>query len=324
MPLGRGNDQDAIREWERAHGARPPYGIFPPTCPSSLEFAAVAAQYARLVKSYDAAAATSHLAAAALAYAWAGAHPEAGAERTQAEGPPFRAWAAAELFRATGAARYNDEVVRLVRAGALTTKVHWKLAQFLPICQWPYAVCTRPGTDAQVRDALKAALIARADGIVRETGEATYRVGHNGKGSMAWGTGNGGGYYADPCLRAWWLTKEQRYFDAASLNADFQLGANPLSKTFITGMGVRCPVQPQISAFLYTGPNKTGTTVPGITVYGLADATLLWYPAEIPRYRRWRDLGNGGAESSSEFTITETIGSSALLYASLYALAGGF
>ena len=33
-----------------------------------------------------------------------------------------------------------------------------------------------------------------------------------------------------------------------------------------------------------------------------------------------RDLGNGGAEISSEFTITETIGTSAMLYASLYAL----
>jgi hypothetical protein len=40
----------------------------------------------------------------------------------------------------------------------------------------------------------------------------------------------------------------------------------------------------------------------------------------MPVWRRWRDLGNGGAEVSSEFTITETVGASAMLYGMLYAL----
>jgi hypothetical protein len=105
------------------------------------------------------------------------------------------------------------------------------------------------------------------------------------------------------------------------LNADFQLGCNPLSKTFITGMGARPPLHPQISAFLYEKPGKRGGTVAGITIFGLTDRDPAgWYPAERPRLRRWRDLGNGGAEISSEFTITETIGASAMLYATLYAL----
>jgi hypothetical protein len=114
-------------------------------------------------------------------------------------------------------------------------------------------------------------------------------------------------------------TKDQKYLDAACLNADFQLGANPLGKTFISGMGACPPQHPQISAFLYTGPNKTGTTVQGITVYGLGGRQPSWYP-DFPVWRCWRDLGNGGAEVSSEFTITETIGESAMLYAMLYAL----
>ena len=41
---------------------------------------------------------------------------------------------------------------------------------------------------------------------------------------------------------------------------------------------------------------------------------------ELPRLRRWRDIGNGSAEISSEFTVTETLGSSAMLYAILHAL----
>ncbi len=123
-----------------------------------------------------------------------------------------------------------------------------------------------------------------------------------------------------PLLIAHYMTGDQRYLDAASLNADFQLGCNPLSKTFITGMGARPPLHPQIAAYLYTGPNKTGTTVKGITIYGLASRDLDWYPQTLPPWRRWRDLGNGGAEISSEFTITETIGASSMLYGTLHAL----
>jgi len=47
------------------------------------------------------------------------------------------------------------------------------------------------------------------------------------------------------------------------------------------------------------------------------------YPSQTPAYRCWRDIGGGTAENSSEFTITETIGSSALFYAFLYALEEG-
>lgn len=98
------------------------------------------------------------------------------------------------------------------------------------------------------------------------------------------------------------------------------MGANPLSKTFITGLGVRPPLHPQISAFLYTGPGKTGSTVKGITIYSLTSDAPKWYPDTIPSWRRWRDIGNGSAEVSSEFTITETIGFSAMLYGTLYAI----
>ena len=115
------------------------------------------------------------------------------------------------------------------------------------------------------------------------------------------------------------VDRGQKYLDAASLNADFQLGCNPLSKTFVSGMGARPPLHPQLSWFLYEKPNKVGGTVAGITIYGLTDGDPQgWYPAGRPRLRRWRDLGNGGAEVSSEFTITETIGASAMLYSALY------
>jgi hypothetical protein len=144
-------------------------------------------------------------------------------------------------------------------------------------------------------------------------------MGHSGGGGLGWGNGNGGGYYADPLLRAYWMFGDAAYLDAASLNADFLLGANPLSKTFVTAMGARHPRQPQISPELYADKLKTGPTVQGITVFGLAGSAPPGYPAEVPLYRRWRDR-SGGAEISSEFTITQTTGASAVLFAAFFGM----
>ena len=311
IPLGRGNDEDAIRDWQNEHkGTRPPYGVFPPDKESSAEFAAVAAMYAKLVRPYDKVRAEKYINAARKAYNYVRAHPAT---------PAFQAWAASELYDATGEDVFNAEFKTMYIQDALT-KVDWKLSQFVPAFTWPYITCQQPGVDKKIQDQMKAEAIRQADLLVKETDAPAYRVGMGEKDSgLGWGNGNGGGRWADTLLRAYMLTKDQKYLDAACLNADFQLGANPLGKTFISGMGARPPLHPQISAFLYTGPNKTGTTVPGITVYGLGGRQPSWYP-DFPVWRCWRDLGNGGAEVSSEFTITETIGESAMLYAMLYAL----
>jgi endoglucanase len=314
IPLGRGNDQDAMRDWERKYKSRPPFGIFPPTNMSCTEFAAVAAQLVRLIAPFDAKAAARHLAAAEKALAWADSHP---GNPTEPGEFLFRAWAAAELFNATGKETFHAEVKKLAADGAFK-KFDWKLAHFATICRWSYAASPRPDADPALQKELRASILSSADNVVRHSSTNIYRIGHDGKAALGWGNGNGGGYYGDICVRAYWLTGEQKYLDAASLNADFQLGANPLSKTFMTGVGVRGPVQPQISADLYTGQGKTGTTVVGIVVYGLARNMPPGYPEQVPLYRRWRDI-SGGAEICSEFTITETTGAAAMLFATLYA-----
>ena len=78
VPYGRGNDEDAIRDWERAHnGAAAALSrCSRPNATFNYEYAAVAAQYARLIRKYDAAQVptpTSNPPSAA--YAWSKAHP---------------------------------------------------------------------------------------------------------------------------------------------------------------------------------------------------------------------------------------------------------
>ena len=54
--------------------------------------------------------------------------------------------------------------------------------------------------------------------------------------------------------------------DAAFLNLDAQLGANPLSFCFITGLGARYPRDPLHKVSIYDGVDEP---VPGIPVFGV-------------------------------------------------------
>ena len=318
VPLGRGNDQDYIRGLRRAN-QNPPYGVLPPEASSSAEYAAVAALYARVLKPVRPKQAAEYLESARKAFDWALANPGTGPHDKRSYDKLFTVWAAAELFDATGEEKYNKAFLDLYRDGAVK-KAHWSAGPVKMTVIWPYVVCTQAGVDKAVQAELRTALLRSADNVVKQTDQPPYRMGAGKKDrGLGWGNANGGGHYADACLRAWKLTGKQEYLDAASLNADFQLGANPLSQSFITGLGTRPPHQPQISSFLYTGPNKTGRTVKGISVFGLSSRELAWYPADIPPWRRYRDLG-GGAEVCSEFTITQTIGKAAMLYSVLDAL----
>lgn len=321
---GRGHDQDAMRDYEREHKTRPPFGLFPPDTASNYEFAAVAAHYAQLLKPYRPERAALLLDAAKRAFAWSEQRSDRNGgddprDRKTAANAQYRLWAAGELFRATGDPAYSDVVVALHQAGH-TTRMPWWAGQLAPIMLWPYAVAEYDTANSQVHAAMRQQLIRMADHVLKQTDAPAYRMGLGAKDSgLGWGNANGGGRWGDVLLRAYWLTGDPRYFDAASLNADFQLGANPLSKSLITGLGERVPQQPQISTTLYTGPNKTGETVKGIAIYGLAErGSNSWHPDNVPVWRRYRDI-SGGAEVSSEFTITETVGAAAMLYSTLYA-----
>lgn len=320
--FGRGNDEDYIREIDRKTGKRPAFGLLDPRNNTATEYAAVAAQLARLFKPIDAAKSKSYVDSAKKAYDWAAKNPD--------EKPDVRlgnevlmSWAAAELFKTTGEERYHQDFLRLIKDEQALKKAHWSAGFITWLPRWTYITTNSPLKDEALNKEFSEALIKEAVALRQRTVDNPYRNGWNRK-AAGWGNHNGGGYHAFTPMLAYILTKDPVHLDTISLNADFQLGANPLSKTFISGIGSRPPNFPQLHPKLYTGPKKTGKSAPGITIYGIAcgkadfNDMKAWYPVATPGYRCWRDLGNGGAEVSSEFTITETIGASAMLYAFLH------
>ncbi len=332
---GRGNDEDYIgKEWRnefkkwkemnpdwKKYGDNPPYGNFFPSAGSSFTFAAVASQLSRCLKNYDAKKSEMYLSKARKAYEWAVKHQAEGYEKEgisygRIEWKKAWVWAASELFKTTGEKQYNDEVVRLADKKEDAFKSNWNMAHTVPFFKWAYASAKNPDVDQKVQKTLIENICKNADDVIKNNESHAYRMG-NGRESGGWGNNEGGGYYGYYCLMAYMLTGEQKYLDAACINADYQLGANPLSRSFITGIGSRPPEHPELRSWLYSekGP------APGISVYGPGgDAKSLGgvYPAEVPLWRCWLD--NRVSAMHSEFTLGSSIGESGILYAILWAL----
>jgi endoglucanase len=323
---GRINDEDYGRnEWKKdgakEFGDLPPFGNIPPCNASANLFAAVAAHYAALVQPFDAAQSGKMMERARKAYAWAKAHQTTPWEKQGiAYGPvPWkRAWAlaAARLFEATGGKEYHEDFLQLFREGE-AMKGDWKNEHPLPYFHWPYATSRREGVDAAVQKACLDYVLKRAEGTVKNTDKWPYRMG-SGRDIGGWGNLVGGGYYGGACLLAHLATGEAKYLDAAALNADYQLGANPLSRTFITGVGARPPLHPELRPWLYAAD---GRPAPGIPVFGPGGGPKSLgggYPAEVPQWRCWLD--NQVSALHSEFGIEHPMGDAAMLYGALWAL----
>eukprot|EP01047_Picozoa_sp_COSAG01_P095054 COSAG01_NODE_25840_length_731_cov_1.829114_1_plen_239_part_10 len=101
---------------------------------------------------------------------------------------------------------------------------------------------------------------------------------------------------------------------------DYQLGANPQSMSFITGLGSKYPMHPQHQISEWDGVIEP---VPGISVYGAADGfpykylyeppRNLAYPAFYAGYPRARHyLDQFGIVLNGEFTITDLTAVSAV------------
>jgi endoglucanase len=332
---GRGHNEDyANKEWQKEfkswkekhpewkkYDDLPPYSNFFPCNASANTFAAVASQLSRVLKKTHPKLAAEYLKKAKKAYEWGEKHQKTGYEQ---EGItyvkiPWKtswAWAAAELFKTTGKEKYNITFKGLYKNDKVF-KLHWSYSFDIPLYQYAYASCRQPGADNKIKEELKKRILKTADGIVKSNDLQGYRMGTP-RTNGSWGQLCGGGRYAMPCILAYLLTKDSKYAQAAAINADFQLGANPLSRSFITGLGARPPEHPEVRYWLY---NKDGIPSPGVPVFGPASSVPKLkgtYPAKIPLWRCWLD--NRLSSMHSEFAVGSSTGNSAMLYAFLWAL----
>lgn len=257
-----------------------PRFLFEKTTHDTASAAAVLACAARLWQSFDPQAATDYLNRAEQAWAFLEAHPAttpAGGfknpsgtktgEYNDADDSDNRLWAAAELFRTTGKEVYRDYFDRWWADNSHSQGWNnW--IHFYKCAYWAYLRSQYPDADVNIQDEIRSRILRASDDLVTLTRSNPY---HNGARMdvpdwIGWGAFTQSCEYSFPLLQAWALTSRQTYLDAAALNLDAQLGANPLSQSFITGLGTRYPRNPLHKVSMY---DNTDEPIPGIPVFGV-------------------------------------------------------
>jgi endoglucanase len=237
---------------------------------SSLDFAAMLAQAARIWQPLDPVLATQYLDAAIAAFEWAVANPSV--RYTQGSGSTLFAdvntggygdanfadeffWARSELYLATEDVQYKPASVPDA-AG-----LGWANVQNLGI----YDLAMHADFDATLQQSARTKLIALADNLKNEINSSPFRL-HNE--NFSWGSNGNVASQSVALVHAWVLTGDDSYIEACTDLADYLLGRNGLNISFVTGFGHVYPMVPHhrimdadrieepIPGFVVGGPNK--------------------------------------------------------------------
>lgn len=286
-----------------------PYAFSRRTRWSSLIYAAAAAQYARLVQPFDAAAATLYGDSAKRAWAY-GVDPanslgtvEIPAKRNRGSGEaytytwkeedahilPYRVHAAAQLQRLTHDAAFLDRIGEYAAAGQPPFAWHFSHRDF---SAWIYADLALNPENSMPADVVahwRATYLREADALLAQLDTMPYRQTWPRHQDFWAGWGAADVCNFNRCLAiAWKLTGDVRYHDAIVNNLDFMLGANPMGMSWTTGIGYVYPIDIQ-----HANSEDDGIMdpVPGITIYGLNGGPAMHHRA---RELVWDSKGADG------------------------------
>jgi len=215
---------------------------------ATLDFAAVMAQASRVYAPYEAqfpGAAQRMLAASRAAWAWAQAHPRAfyrqpadvttGAYGDDKLDDEF-AWAAAELYIATGEdAFYDDFAARHVPAGVPSWSDVGGLAWM------SLALHRRQLSPRAPQLEIERQVDGVASVLAREWTGSAYRVAMR-ESDFVWGSNAVALNRAVLLVQAFRLRGKREYLDVAQSQLDYVLGRNPLGRSYVTGFGARPPM----------------------------------------------------------------------------------
>ncbi|WP_368563293.1 glycoside hydrolase family 9 protein [Pseudoxanthomonas sp. UTMC 1351] len=228
--------------------ARAPRYVVQKSTAAALNFAAVMAQASRVYAPFDAqfpGASQRMLLAARAAWAWAQSYPQAfyrqpadvatgtyGDDRLDDE----FAWAATELYIATGEDAFHDAFAkRRVKAGVASWSSVGGLA-------WISLAAHRERlTPRASRAEIEREVESAAAALLRQWQGSAYRLAMREE-DFVWGSNAMALNQAMLLVEAYRLNGKRDYLDAAQSQLDYVLGRNPLARSYITGFGARPPM----------------------------------------------------------------------------------
>ena len=262
------------------------------TC-ATADLAAVAAIAARVYLPFDAKFAAHNLEAARKAWLWTEKYPNVvfknpAGVNTGEYGDNYcgdeRLWAAAELWRSTGEAAYNNYFVKHYAdfrpsLDAPATE-GWKEVAALGL--WTYALDTHKGTDAGVVADIRKRTAAAARAVVEHTSKNRYRVSLQTK-DYVWGSNGVVANYGMELLVANLLAPDPSFVESALDNLHYLLGRNTFSLSWMTQVGANPCRHPHHRP---SGADKNAEPWPGLLSggpnAGRQDDALKKLPAGLP------------------------------------------
>ncbi|MCF2487806.1 glycoside hydrolase family 9 protein [Dyadobacter sp. CY347] len=301
------------------------------TTQSTALFAAAMAMSARNLKTYFPTYAESCLDMAKKAFSFLQLHPQASAPVSVpgiSAGPypdPIdldnRAWAAAELYKTTGKAMYNNAFLDYYAKIPHQFHATMSWAHHTFKAAWAYSTTKFPIDNAPVaefKSKLNTEVLVNYNKRTMDI-HAYHGAYHPFEGFVGYGTFGMAQSYAFDYIMFSFLLSKPELLDLAKIQLDIPLGNNPLSKSMITGVGKNAPKFP---LHWSTVENKYTEAVPGIPVFGPAASLVMNRPSSFaiqdsanrypygfkkedpyPVLRRYTDARE--AVEMSEFTIQE-------------------
>ncbi|MGO9865289.1 MAG: glycoside hydrolase family 9 protein [Terriglobales bacterium] len=283
------------------------------TC-ATADLAAVGAIAARVYQPFDAKFAARTLEAARKAWLWTEQNPNVLFKNPPGIGTGVygddncsdeRLWAAAELWRTTGEAAYNDYFVKHYPdfRAALDTLTPEGWREVAPMGLWTYALAARTGKDVEVGADIRKRTAAAARAIVERTRKNPYRVSLLTK-DYVWGSNGVVANYGMELLVANELAPapDPSFVEAAQDNLHYLLGRNTFSLSWVTQVGANPYRHPHHRP---SGAGKTAEPWPGLLSggpnAGRQDAVLQRLPQGLPPAKIYAD--DQGSYASNEICI---------------------
>ena len=231
---------------------------------ATLDFAGVMAAAYRVYKPFDEAYANKYLEAAKKAYAWGAANPNMIFNNPRDVGSGTYSdgklddemmFARMELFISTGDESYKPTL----NANETSIIPAWPEMYGLAV----YGAASHPTETGAEAATAKTMLtdIASEYAYIATKGFGVVMSSED----FVWGSNAVAGNQGVFLLHAYYVTGEQKYYEAAKKVLDYLLGKNPLDMSFVTGFGTKSPMRPHHRPSTADGVEPP---VPGMLVGG--------------------------------------------------------
>jgi endoglucanase len=284
---------------------------FKSTC-ATADLAAVAAIAARVYQAFDAKFAARNLEAARKAWLWTEKYPNVVFKNPQGVSTgeysdyycgDERLWAAAELWRTTGEASYDEYFVKhypdFRPSLDMPSPEGWR--EVAPLGLWTYAMSMQKGADASVVADIRKRTAVAARAIVERTRKNPYRVSLLTK-DYVWGSNGVVANYGMELLVANVLAPDPSFVETAQDNLHYLLGRNTFSISWMTRVGANPYHHPHHRP---SGADKNAEPWPGLLSggpnAGRQDDALKKLPQGLPPAKVYVD--DQASYASNEIAI---------------------